>query len=141
MYFTLDSKIRTANDAAEIANLQRKGWVETIPPSYNPDTHYPPQWLNGQWVEGSEIPPAPPTVVTMRSFRLAAGRALMLEVDAVINAITDVDAQWRAQQFLATSPTVSRAHPLVIAIAAALGKSDNEVDAIFAAAEVIDNSA
>ena len=132
--------MRTTNDAAEIANLQRKGWAETIPPAYDPNTHYPPQWANGQWMEGGEIPPAPPVVVTMRSFRLAAGRALMLEVDAAINAITDVDAQWMAQQFLATSTTVSRAHPLVIAIAAAIGKNDNEVDAIFAAAEILDNS-
>jgi hypothetical protein len=138
MHLTLDSHLRTTSVPAEIANLKRKGWVETTPPSYDAATHYAPTWQAGQWVVGGLLPPPEPVVVTMRSFRLAAGRSLMIQINAAIAAIEDIDQRWQAQQFLTTSPTVSRTHSLVLALAAVLGKSDDAVDAIFAAAQTID---
>jgi hypothetical protein len=91
---------------------------------------------------GWEIVPCDiaPVVVTMRSFRLAAGRSLMNQINAAIDAIEDIDQCWQAQQFLAASPTVSRSHPLVLSLAAALGKSAEAVDAIFSAAQTLDSN-
>lgn len=140
MHLTLDSKLRTTSVPAEIANLKRKGWVETTPPPHDTSTHYPPTWQNGQWIVGDMLPPEPPVTVTMRSFRLAAGRSLMIQINAAIASIEDIDQRWQAQQFLTTSPTVSRAHPLVLSLSAALGKSPQTVDAIFAAAKQLDES-
>lgn len=138
MHLTFQSQLRTTSDTAEIANLKRKGWIETTPPAYSPETQYPPRWQNGQWIDGGLLPPTPPVTVTMRSFRLAAGRALMIQINAAIAAIEDIDQRWQAQQFLATSPTVSRSHPLVLSLAAALGKPPADVDAIFTSAQNID---
>ena len=138
MHLTLDSQLRSTSVPAEIANLQRKGWVETTPPAYSPETQYPPVWQHGQWIDGGMLPPAPPVTVTMRSFRLAAGRALMIQINAAIASIEDIDQRWQAQQFLTTSPTVSCMHPLVLSLASALGKTGAEVVAIFAAAQQLD---
>jgi len=138
MHLTLDSQLRTTSVPAEIANLKRKGWVETTPPPYDSVTHYPPTWQSGQWIAGGELPPEPPVIVTMRSFRLACGRALMIQINAAIAAIEDIEQRWQAQQFLATSPTVSRSHPLVLSLSAALDKTAAEVDSIFASAQQLD---
>lgn len=140
MHLTLDSHLRTTTDPAEIANLKRKGWVETTPPAYSPATEYPPRWQDGQWIDGGPLPPPPPVTVSMRSFRLACGRSLMLQITASIAAMPDADQRWQAQQFLSTSPTVSRSHPLVIALAAAIGKTNDTVDSIFAAAKALDDN-
>lgn len=140
MHLTLASQLRTTSVPAEIANLKRKGWAETTPPPHNTSTHYPPTWQNGQWIVGDMLPPEPPVTVTMRSFRLAAGRSLMIQINATIAAIEDIDQRWQAQQFLATSPTVSCMHPLVLSLASSLGKTGAEVVAIFAAAQQLDES-
>jgi hypothetical protein len=138
MHLTYQSQLRTTNDLAEIANLKRKGWIETTPPAYDSATHYPPQWVAGQWSAPVPLPPEPPVIVTMRSFRLAAGRSMMIQINAAIADIEDIDQRWQVQQFLATSPTVSRSHPLVLSLSAALGKTAAEVDSIFAAAQQLD---
>jgi len=80
----------------------------------------------------------PPVVVTMRSFRLACGRVLWVAIESAIAANPDADARWEAEQFIEHSPTVSRAHPLVAQLAAAIGKTDAEVDAVFASAQTLD---
>lgn len=138
MHLTLQSQLRTTSDPAEIANLKRKGWVETTPPPHDAANHYPPRWQDGDWVAGETLPPSPPVTVTMRSFRLAAGRSLMIQINAAIAAIEDINQRWQAQQFLATSPTVSRIHPLVLSLADAIGKTNDSMDAIFTAAQTLD---
>jgi hypothetical protein len=50
MQLTLQNQLRTETDAERIANLKRKGWVETTPPAHNAETHHAPEWINGQWV-------------------------------------------------------------------------------------------
>ena len=82
---------------------------------------------------------APPVVVTMRSFRLALGRARYIELMAFIGAIQDAEQKFQAQTFVEYSLTVSEDHPLVLQIAAALKKSEAEMKAIFAAAQTLDN--
>lgn len=50
MQLTYQSQLRSESDPAVIANLQRKGWVETVPPSYDAATQHATEWANGAWV-------------------------------------------------------------------------------------------
>jgi hypothetical protein len=77
----------------------------------------------------------------MRSFRLALGRTRYIELMAFVGAITDAEQKWQAQTYIEYSNTVDRDHPMVMTYAAALNKPDAEVDAIFAAAKQLDESA
>ena len=49
-YLTLDCALRAETDPSVIATLERKGWVVTVPPSYDPATEQPPVWENCAWV-------------------------------------------------------------------------------------------
>jgi hypothetical protein len=50
MQLTYQQQLRSESDPVVIANLQRKGWVETVPPSYAAATQHAPEWANGAWV-------------------------------------------------------------------------------------------
>lgn len=50
MQLTYQQQLRSESDAVVIANLQRKGWVETVPPIYDATTQHAPEWINGAWV-------------------------------------------------------------------------------------------
>lgn len=58
-YLTLDCALRAETDPTAITNLERKGWVVTVPPSYDPATEQPPVWENCGWVVNPVPPPAP----------------------------------------------------------------------------------
>ena len=58
-YLTLDCALRAETDPTVIANLERKGWVVTVPPNYDPATEQPPVWENCGWVV-NPIPPSAP---------------------------------------------------------------------------------
>jgi hypothetical protein len=58
-YLVLDCQLRTETDPQSIANLERKGWVVTVPPSYDPVTQQPPVWENCAWVVKPIPPPQP----------------------------------------------------------------------------------
>jgi hypothetical protein len=75
-YLTLDCELRSETDADTIANLTRKGWVETPPPSYDPATQQPPVWENCGWVVKPIPPPQPYRVSkdTITSRVLDAGK-------------------------------------------------------------------
>jgi hypothetical protein len=49
-YLTLNTQLRSETNAETIANLIRKGWQETTPPSYDPATQRAPEWVDGAWV-------------------------------------------------------------------------------------------
>ena len=81
-----------------------------------------------------------PVVVTMTSLRLALIDAgLYQTITAAINGIADATEKLKAQTWWATAQTVRRVHPLVAGIAALAGRTDAQVDAIFAAAQALDN--
>jgi hypothetical protein len=50
MQLTYQQQLRSESDPVVIANLHRKGWVETVPPSYEAATQHAPEWVNGAWV-------------------------------------------------------------------------------------------
>ena len=86
-YLTLDCELRSETDADTIANLERKGWVETVPPSYDPATEQAPVWENCGWVVKPLPPPQPYRVSkdTITSRVLDAGKIpdLMAVIDGL----------------------------------------------------------
>lgn len=111
--------------------------------------------IDGQWVacgdacpgwtyDGSAFapPPAPPTpalvpVVSMRQARLALhGASLLTVVEAAINAMAEpAKTQARIEWDYATE--VRRDWPTLLAMQAALGWTDTQIDNLFAAAAAL----
>lgn len=76
-----------------------------------------------------------PVIVSMTALRLTLiEMELEDDVLAIISAMTDAKQKAAALAWWQTAQTVRRNHPLVAQLATALGKTDAEIDAIFAAA-------
>jgi hypothetical protein len=115
-YLTLDCDLRSETNAETIANLERKGWVVTVPPSYDPATEQPPVWENCDWVVKPLPPPQPYRVSkdTITSRVLDAGK--ILDLMAVIDGLN------AEEQFLWTNYAwFWNNNPTAIAICAQLG--------------------
>jgi hypothetical protein len=121
--------------------------IEQEKPEHDPATHYlrrtqaidldTLQVMRGWEIVAHE---PMPVIVTMTSLRLALIDAgLYQTITSAINGIEDATEKLKAQTWWATAQTVRRAHPLVAGIAAGAGKTDAQVDAIFAAAQALDN--
>jgi hypothetical protein len=121
--------------------------IEQEKPDHDPATHYlrrteaidldALQCLRGWEIVAHE---PPPVIVTMTSLRLALIDAgLYQTITSAINGIEDATEKLKAQTWWSTAQTVRRVHPLVAGIAALAGKTDAQVDAIFAAAQALDN--
>jgi hypothetical protein len=79
-----------------------------------------------------------PIVVSMRSFREACGRDLTIRISAYVASIEDLNERFKAQTDFEFATTVSRAHFRVSQIASALGKTESEIDEVFALAQQLD---
>jgi len=77
-------------------------------------------------------------VVSMRSFREACGRDLTIKISAYVASIEDANERFKAQTDFEFATTVSRAHFRVSQIASALGKTQSEIDEVFALAQQLD---
>jgi hypothetical protein len=97
--------------------------------------------LMEQWIDAMlEMPPPPPIVVSMRSFREACGRELVFEINAFVASIEDLNERFSVQNDLEYALTVARNHPKVAQVAAAIGKTESEIDAVFALAQHLDSN-
>jgi hypothetical protein len=95
--------------------------------------------LMEKWIDAVlEMPPPPPIVVSMRSFREACGRDLTIRINAYVSSIEDANERFKAQTDFEFATTVSRAHFRVSQIALALGKTESEIDEVFALAQQLD---
>lgn len=115
-YLTLDCQLRAETDPQTISNLTRKGWTETVPPSYDPATEQPPVWENCGWVVKPLPPPQPYRVSkdTITSRVLDAGK--IPDLMAVINGLS------AEEQFLWTNYAWFWSNnPTALAICAQLG--------------------
>jgi len=136
------------SDDEEVIGLDPVYHVYTVnqdsEPSYDPGTQHleatesvdhEAKTVTRGWnvVENPPLLLLPPT---MRSFRLACGRGLWESIEAVVTNISDADAKWDAQQFLEYSTHVSRNHPLVLSLIAALTPplTSEQVDNVFTTA-------
>ena len=77
-------------------------------------------------------------VVSMRSFREACGRELTSEISDYIATIEDFDERFKAQNDFEFAATVSRVNFRVSQIASGLGKTETEIDEVFALAQRLD---
>jgi hypothetical protein len=146
------------SDPSDVRNLgeQVKYWNATgnpkanewaaqpQPPIYDAATHRAPEWQDGQWVvtpltpeELAALQPKP-MVVSMRAFREACGRDLIIKINAYVASVADVYERFKIQNDLEFALTVSRAHPRVSQLAAAIGKTENEIDEVFELAQQLD---
>lgn len=139
------------SDDAEVIGLDPIYQVFTVnqdsEPSYDPGTHHleatesvdhESKTITRGWnVVATE---APPISVTKLSFSLACGELLWSDIKAAVASISDPADKSDAEKYLAFSQIVTRNHPLVIQLAAALGLSDAQVDAVFAAAKILDET-
>lgn len=115
-YLTLDCALRAETDPSVIATLERKGWVVTVPPSYDPATEQPPVWETCAWVVKPIPPPAPYRVSkdTITSRVLDAGK--IPDLMAVIDGLN------AEEQFLWTNYAwFWNNNPTALAICAQLG--------------------
>ena len=115
-YLVLDCQLRSETDPQTIANLERKGWVVTVPPSYDPATEQPPVWENCGWVVKPIPPPQPYRVSkdTITSRVLDAGK--IPDLMAVIDGLN------AEEQFLWTNYAwFWNNNPTALAICAQLG--------------------
>lgn len=80
-----------------------------------------------------------PTVVSMRSFREACGRDLVIKINAYVASIPDAYERFSVQNDLEYALTVARDHPKVAQVAAAIGKTESEIDEVFALAQYLDS--
>ena len=115
-YLTLDCALRSETDPQTIANLERKGWTETPPPSYDLATQQPPVWENCAWVVKPIPPPQPYRVSkdTITSRVLDAGK-----IPDLMAVIAGLSAE---EQFLWTNYAwFWNNNPTAIAICAQLG--------------------
>lgn len=137
MQLTYQQQLRNESDPAVIANLQRKGWVETVPPSYDAATQNAPEWVNGEWIVRDKTTEG--MIVSMRSFREACGRDLVIKINAFVASIPDAYERFSVQNDLEYALTVARDHPKVAQVAAAIGKTESEIDEVFALAQYLDS--
>ena len=105
-------------------------------------------WYNAtraqaQALYDAEKNPAPAVrpvyAVTMGALRIALGRDLCIRVAAWIQGIQDTNQKHIATCWWEYSPSVRSNHPVVEQFRQAIGKTDDEAHAIFAAAYAIDN--
>jgi hypothetical protein len=78
-------------------------------------------------------------VVSMRSFREACGRDLVIKINAYVASIPDAYERFSVQNDLEYALTVARDHPKVAQVAAAIGKTESEIDEVFALAQYLDS--
>lgn len=80
-------------------------------------------------------------VVSMVALRLTMIEAdLEPQILAAIAGIQDAKQKAAATAWWQTAQTVRRMHPLVIQLATAIGKTDAEIDAIFASAKQLETT-
>lgn len=78
-------------------------------------------------------------IVSMRSFREACGRDLVIKINAYVASIPDAYERFSVQNDLEYALTVARDHPKVAQVAAAIGKTESEIDEVFALAQHLDS--
>jgi hypothetical protein len=104
---------------------------------YPGDAQY--EELMEQWIDAMlDMPPPAPIVVSMRSFREACGRDLVIKINAFVASIPDAYERFSVQNDLEYALTVARDHPKVAQVAAAIGKTESEIDEVFALAQQLD---
>lgn len=97
MYLNYQELLRNEDNQEIIDNLLRKGWTETIPPSYDPATEQPPQWINGSWVI-FPIPAPQPYKVSKDTIITR-----LISLNSITQAMTAISTLTAEEQFIWTN--------------------------------------
>lgn len=92
--------------------------------------------LEAKWEEVSN----PPPVVTMRSLQLSMTLAQTMAISAAIASMPEGKDKRDARIYWNHSNTVSRTHSVVAQFAQMISATNEEVDALFAAAKILDET-
>lgn len=92
--------------------------------------------LEAKWEEVSN----PLPVVTMRSLQLCMTLAQTMAISAAIASMPEGKDKRDARIYWNHSNTVSRTHPVVAQFAQMISATNEEVDALFAAAKILDET-
>jgi hypothetical protein len=92
--------------------------------------------LEAKWEEVSN----PPPVVTMRSLQLSMTLAQTMAISAAIASMPEGKDKRDARIYWNHSNTVSRSHPVVAQFAQMISATNAEIDALFAAAKILDET-
>jgi hypothetical protein len=95
--------------------------------------------IEAAW-ENRPIPQPEPIKVTLASLKITLGYNLCVQIGAWINSIQDTEEKFKATTWWKESSNVRRNHPTVETFRQAMNKTEAEVDAWFAAAQIIDNA-
>ena len=128
-FLTYGCELRIETNPEVISTLERKGWVNTPQPSFDPTTQSC-TWENCTWVV-KDIPIQVPEIIPNWSLRA------QLQIMGLFDSVqTMVDNLTGNQKIIAVQQweygnQVERYHPLVIQIATELGLTSQQIDQIF----------
>jgi hypothetical protein len=122
--------------------------IEQNQPTYAPSTHYIrrlPEAIDTQAktvIRGWEVVPREVEPVVVSDYALF--RAMSADDEILLNNyirnIQDIDAKREAKIHITRARSIHRRHPFVVQVAAILNKTDAQMDALFAAAQKLDQS-
>lgn len=128
-YLTYDCQLRIETNPEVISTLERKGWVNTPQPSFDPTTQSC-TWENCTWVV-TDIPIQVPQIIPNWSLRAQLQiMGLFDSVQTMVDNLTGTEKIVAVQQW-EYGNQVERYHPLVIQIGTELGLTSQQIDQIF----------
>jgi hypothetical protein len=134
-YLSYSDQLRAETDPEIIANLLRKGWVESPQPSYDPATQTC-QWVDGAWVVSEIVVPVPQQVSmwALREAVMFAGE--MAAITNVLNSLPEPEKSiaWNRWEY---KENIVRNSPIILQLQSMLGWSDSFVDGLYKNAAAI----
>jgi hypothetical protein len=122
--------------------------IEPARPTFDPTTHEIrrlPEEIDTQAktvIRGWEVVPREVEPVVVSDYALF--RAMSADDEILLNNyirnIQDIDAKREAKVHITRARSIHRRHPFVVQVAAILNKTDAQMDALFAAAQKLDQS-
>lgn len=95
MYLHYENQLRNETDEEVIENLLRKGWEETVPPTYNELVQYEPEWVDGSWLVRDKYPDASYILATLASIRYQKETAGIVIGEQPITTLRDEMPVWQ----------------------------------------------
>ena len=95
------------------------------------------EWAAAQAAYENAPPPVPASIPMLNAHLTLIAHGWMADVMAYLASLPGVEGD-QARIYFDKAQTMRRDHPLVKGIPAAIGKTEDEVDALFIAAEALD---
>lgn len=137
-YLSHNGQLRSEVDNDIIANLLRKGWLETPQPDYDSATHVC-HWVEGSWVVDPITAQVPQEVARWALRELCEERGHETEIEAAFSKLP-ADMQRKARGRWSSKDTISRGSSVISALQSILGWTNTYVDELFVAADELAKS-